>query len=241
MMYLLLHVASAGGCTPIALSELATTPAPAVFVLGERRGTQPDLARATRLVGRLRATGEAVTVALQAVSHDLQPVLDRYADGSIPTDALPDELNWGSRWGFPWAPYRPLVTGALHGDTVVGIGHEPAPQPNGTAVPRAPGYARILADAMSGHPMPAELEGRFVQMVSWLDHRMARSAAHGWSNDGYLVVVVDRLHVEGAKGVPWQLQRMVEAPVIPVLLGDPGACYPQDRYLDSPLDFLGLP
>lgn len=230
-MIALIGAALAGGCTPSTLGELAQIEAPAVLVLGERKGTQPDLWRATRLVGRLRSTGEPVTVALQAVDLDAQPVLDRYGAGEIEPSDLPGLLGWQQHWGFPYRPYERLVTGALHGDRVVGVGVQVERQPPDAVAPRPPGYARILGDAMAGHYMPPELEPAFAQTVSWFDHRTARAAMEGWNGRGFLVVIADRLHVEGGKGIGWQLQRMVEAQVSTVSLGGPGACYEGDLYL----------
>ncbi|MCB9691764.1 MAG: ChaN family lipoprotein [Alphaproteobacteria bacterium] len=233
-MIALLAAAHAGDCAQTTLADLAETPGPAVFVLGERRGTQPDLGRAARLVARLRASGEPVTVALQAVQADKQPVLDRYGNGEVALTDLPGLLDWQGSWGFPWTAYQRLVTGAIHGDRVVGVGLPLERQPEGAIAPRPPGYIQVLSDAMSGHYMPPQLEPAFVQTVSWLDHRTALEAMQNWSGEGYLVVVADRLHVEGGKGIGWQLQRLVEAPVASVLLGGPGACYDGDLYLGAP-------
>lgn len=230
-MIWLIGPAWAGTCASTTLGSLSATPAPAVFVLGERRGTPTDLARASRLVARLRGSGEPVTVALQAVELDKQSVLDRYADGGVEPSDLPGLLDWARVSGFPFAPYERLVTGALHDDKVLGIGLPLARRPDGVPLPLPPGYGAVLADAMSGHPMPALLEGELVQSVAWMDHRMARAAIENWTGKGYLVIVVDRLHVEGGKGVGWQAQRLVDAPVKSVLLGDAGACYDGDTHL----------
>lgn len=239
-MILWLASAHAAPCVPTTLAELAATPAPAVIVLGERRGTQPDLARAARLVARLRATGEPITVGLQAIGKDKQPVLDRYADGQVEPSDLPGLLDWTPTAaekdplgyaGFPYAAYERLVTGALYEDTVLAVGVPFRLLPDDATLPLPPAYGTLLADAMGEHPMPATLEGSFAQTMAWMDHRIARTAVEGWTGKGYLVLVVDRVHVEGGKGVGWQAQRLVEAPVTSVLLGGPGACYPDDRTL----------
>ena len=230
-MIALIASALANGCTQTTITELAEIPAPAVFVLGERKGTQPDLWRANRVISRLRSSGEPITVALQAVPADKQPVLDRYENGEIEPSDLPGLLDWHARWGFPWQPYERLVTGALHEDRVIGVGLRVEPQPEDAIAPRPPGYIRVLSDAMGGHYMPPELEPGFVQTVSWFDHRTAKTAYEGWNGRGYLIVIADRLHVEGGKGISWHLQRLVDVPVTTVDLGGPGACYDGDRYL----------
>lgn len=223
--------AQAGTCTPTTLGTLGQVPAPAVFVLGERKGTQPDLARASRLVARLRATGSPVTVALQAVNVEKQPVLDRYAQGEIPPEDLSGRLDWYSTWGFPYPPYTKLVTAANGGAEVLGVGVPFARKPPDRPGALPPGYRAVLADAMGGHYMPVELEDEFVQTVAWFDQRVAKASIEGWSGHGYLVVLADRTHVEGGKGISWQLQRMTKAPVFAVLLGDPGRCYDGDQHL----------
>ncbi|MCB9679221.1 MAG: ChaN family lipoprotein [Alphaproteobacteria bacterium] len=230
-MIALLATALASGCEQTTLGELAATPGPAVFVLGERMGTQPDLARAARLVSKLRGTGAPVTVALQALPPDRQPVLDRYAKGELQSVDLPGLLDWGAANGFPYGAYEQLVTGAAWGGEVIAIGAPVEARPADTPVPIPPGYIAILQDGMAGHPMPVPLESAFVQTVTWLDFRLARSAIEGWKGEGYLVIVADRTHVEGGKGIGWQAQRLTEAPVKSVLLGGPGSCYDKDLYL----------
>jgi hypothetical protein len=84
---------------------------------------------------------------------------------------------------------------------------------------------------MAGHFMPVPLEAEFVQTVTWMDHRLARAAIEGWKGKGYLVIVADRTHVEGGKGIGWQAQRLTDAPVTTVLLSGPGSCYDKDAYL----------
>lgn len=224
-------VSNAAKCQPTTIGALAKQPAPAIFVLGERRGTQPDLARATRLMHRLTSTGEPVTVALQAVSTDKQAVLDRYAQGVLPSTDLPGLLDWSASNGFPYRPYEPLVTAAIQETDVLAVGVPVEMRPADVPVPLAPGYIATLQDAMSGHLMPPELESRFVQTVSWTDHRIAQRAIENWDHQGYLVIVADRLHVEGGKGISYQASRMSGADLLTVNLSGEGACYPGDQYL----------
>jgi hypothetical protein len=98
------------------------------------------------------------------------------------------------------------------------------------AVP--PVYFHVLADALGEGPMPPELETRFVEQVAWIDQQLATKALEGWTEEGYLVVLVDRLHVQGGLGVAWQLERMTEVPVSAALLADAGTrCVESDRIL----------
>jgi len=102
------------------------------------------------------------------------------------------------------------------------------------AVP--PVYIHALADALGEGPMPPELESRFVEQVAWIDQQLASKALESWNGQGFLVVLVDRLHVQGGLGVEWQLARMTETPVSAALLADAGArCVESDRVLRLPL------
>lgn len=233
MVTLLAAVALASSpttCSTVPFSEVWSIPPPAVIVLGERKGTQPDLLRAERVVRRL-SRQSAVTLALEAVHHEQQPILDRYAQGAITPFDLPDLLRWREHWSFPWSSYERIVTSAVLGVNVVAVGLDPGPRPPEARFPVPPGYVHVLADAMGEHAMPVTLESSFVELVAWRDHTMAQRAVSAWDGEGYLVILADRLHVEGGKGIGWQVGRLTEAPVHSYLLASTGACYAGDKVL----------
>jgi len=231
ILWFALSAHAADACAPIGLGKALKAPAPAVFVLGERKGTQPDLARAERVVRRL-ARKAPVTLALQAVHRSQQPVLDGYARGELAPSDLPGLLGWKGHWGFDFVPYQDLVTAAVDDVQVLAVGlDEQARPPEDAQVQVPPGYTHVLADAMGQHAMPAALAMDFASWMAWRDHAVASAALEGWSGEGYLVILADRLHVEGGKGVSWQAERLTSAPVHTLLLADDGACYPGDRYL----------
>lgn len=235
MIWLVATLAAAlgaqGDCEIIGMGDILANPPPAVIVLGERHGTQPDLARAWRVVRRLD-NNAPVTLALQAVDHDLQPVLDRFARGEMDPEALEGELYWGETWGFPWRPYQPLVTAELRDVHVVGIGDDDVePPPDDAEFPVPGGYMSILRDALGDNSMPLGLQSGFVRTFAWQDHQVASRALQAWDGDGYLVILVARAHVAGGKGVGWQAGLITEHPVESYLLawgGDP-ACYRADQ------------
>lgn len=217
-------------CAKVGMGHVMSLPAPAVVVLGERKATQPDLVRAHRIVGRLAARAP-VTLALEAVDRSVQPVLDEVAS-TRDIEGLEDKLAFHEHWGFGYAPYAPLVERAALGVKVVGVGLPRGPRPADVPVPLPPGYMHVLRDGMGEQEVPTELESRFVQMVAYRDHSIASRAIGSWSGEGYLVILADRLHVEGNKGIQWQAQRMTAAPVHAFLLADAGAaCYPGDQIL----------
>jgi hypothetical protein len=111
-----------------------------------------------------------------------------------------------------------------------------ARKPADAALAVPPVYIHVLADALGEGPMPAELETRFVEQVAWIDTQLATKALEGWNGEGFLVVLVDRLHVQGGLGVAWQLERLTELPVSAALLADAGTrCVESDRILRGSL------
>jgi uncharacterized iron-regulated protein len=219
------------GCTKIGKGSVLSVAAPAVIVLGERHGTQPDLQRAQSVVYRLQKRAE-VTLALEAVHARYQSTLDSWADGRMTPEALPESLAWETSWGFPWKPYEALVTAAVWGGVrkVVGVGLDLGPPPPEAEFPVPTGYMALLADSMAGHEVAAAQQERFVRSMAWRDYSIAHSAVEAWNGEGYLVIVAGRGHVEGGKGIPWQADHMVRVPVHSFVLAwaDP-PCYDDDK------------
>jgi len=205
-------------CAPTTIGTLAQEPRPVVIVAGARKGSSTDAGRAWRLVKRLAAQGP-VTVALEPVHRDQQAALDQWGQGHLPDEGLADRLGVADHWGFAADPFLRLITAHKSvGATVVAIGATPAVPARDELIPQPPAYMHVLADTMSGAPIPVELEGRFMAMVARHDHLLATAAIQSWSGDGALVIVADRLHVEGGKGVSWQAGLLQSAPVHNVLL-----------------------
>lgn len=218
-------------CETMRFPDIAAIEAPAVIVLGERHGHAKDLRRADKLVGTLARTAP-VRVALEAVHRKYQPILDRFAAGKLRDRDLPELLAWDESWGFAWRPYRGLVTAHMYGASVVAAGLDLGKAPEGAEFPVPPRYLDLLRPMMGDHPMPIGMEGRFVQSMAWRDFGIASRAAEGWDGKGYLVVVTGRGHVEGGKGVTWQLERLVDAPIhgITLVAGPDPTCHPGDVY-----------
>lgn len=222
--------APAAECETVSFRDVIDVEAPAVIVLGERHGHQPDLRRAGRVVSRLARTAP-VQVGIEAVHQRYQPVLDAFAAGRADASDLPELMDWEGSWGFRWRPYQPVVTAAVDGATVRAAGLDLGPMPEDAQVPIPPAYFDILRDAMAGHEMDPSMASGFVAAMAWRDHRIAALSAEGWSGEGYLVIVTGRGHVEGGKGVNWQVQRMVDAPVHSFVLakGPNPPCHPGDK------------
>jgi hypothetical protein len=111
-----------------------------------------------------------------------------------------------------------------------------ARRPPETTVAVPPLYMHALADTFGEGPIPVELEARFVEQVAWIDHQLATKAFESWNGQGFLVVLVDRLHVQGGLGVQWQLDRLSDVPVSAALLAEAGTrCVEADRILRTSL------
>jgi uncharacterized iron-regulated protein len=223
-------LAGGGACERIGFAEVVDVPAPAVLVLGERHGVQPDLMRAARVMRTLAERGP-VTVALEAVHERYQPILDGFARGEIEADDLEALLEWETSWGFSYRAYAPLVTAASEGARVIAAGLDLGPRPETRGVPLPGGYREILAASMGGHPVTPGTESDFLQAMAWRDFRIAELGVRGWDGQGVLLIVTGRGHVEGGLGVSWQAQRMTPAPVRAAVLkpGRNPPCWEGDR------------
>lgn len=219
-------------CSKIGAGAVAGDEPAQVLVLGERKGVGTDQARARRLLKRMAKRGP-VTLALQIVPLTDQEALDRVAAGTLAPGGFAAETGFAERAGFGIDAWAELLTTASElGATLLAIGQPVEPRPEGALLPMPPGYIHVLADAMSDAPVPLELESRYVERVAWLDHRLAASALERWTGEGTLILLVDRLHVEGNLGAQWQAERLSEVPVRSALLANAGAaCYPGDRVL----------
>jgi len=231
MWTLLLAVAHAS-CTPTTLGQLADQPEPSVLVLGERRGMAQDVKRAHKLAKKLTKRGP-VTLALQAVPVELQEALDAHAGGRLTDEQLLAKVDLPTNWGFDVPAYsKLLLAGQTPGLELVAVGVPPEMAPEGVIVPLPPAYMHVLGDTMGEHPIPVEREGRFSSLVAYTDHRVAARAVDAWDGQGFLLIVADRLHVEGAKGISWQASLLTEHPAVSVLLeASDTPCYSGDLAL----------
>jgi uncharacterized iron-regulated protein len=234
-MLLWIAAAFAHTCDDITLDELVERPAPAVLVLGERHGNKSDMKRAYGVVQELVASGEPVTLAMEAVHEDNQPVLDAFEAREFGKGKLPRKLDWSKTWGFPWKPYKKLVTSSRKGVNVVAAGLKLGPKPDDREVEIPEGYDAFLMDIMGahGHGMDPEMKARFSTSMAWRDFRIAELAVEGWDGNGYLVILTGKGHIEGGMGTNWQLpklEKVGETPVVSAVLDHEGArCLEGDR------------
>ena len=240
MLWLLgtIAVGFAEPCDRVGIADVLAVPPPAILVLGERHGTQPDLRRAAQIVSRL-ARRSPVTLALEVIPEGKQPVLDAWARGEIDPLELRDALDWQASVGFPWPPYEPLVTAALQEVRVVAVGVETERPPPEASFPVPGGYMSVLREAMGEQAVPLALQSSFVRTLAWEDYRIAHQAVEAWDGRGYLVLLTARGRVEGGRGVSWQAELLRPEPVESFVLAwatNP-PCFPGDRvWHQSPLE-----
>ena len=212
------HAALPEGCETTSLAELAEVDGPVVYVLGERFGHGVDQRRAARLIERLADVGP-VQVAVESVHRKYQPVIDAYAARRAEADDLPELLDFETSWGFSWEAYRPVLTlGRTANVKLVAAGLDRGAVPGEVQPPIPPRYLDLLRPSLGEHPLPLGEGQRLVTAYAFRDHALATKAVSGWTGRGALVVIVGSERVFDGAGVPWQLDRLVDVPVKPVIL-----------------------
>lgn len=78
------------------------------ILIGEGHRNVCDHEVQQTLLQALAATDRPLSVGLEMVAVDMQPVLDDFAAGRVEVDALEEELQWNAKWGYPFSLFRPL-------------------------------------------------------------------------------------------------------------------------------------
>ena len=93
----------------LTLEEITRISADKDYILiGEGHKNVCDHRVQQALLKALTATDRPLSVGLEMVSVDMQPVLDDFAAGRVEVDALEEELQWNAKWGYPFSLFRPL-------------------------------------------------------------------------------------------------------------------------------------
>lgn len=232
MMLLLAALAHAQeSCDYVGLySAIDEVSAPAILVLGERKGTPLDLDRAERLVGALTRSGDPVTLAFEAIDASFQAVLEDVERNAIPAEAIAERVEWDDRWGFSSEAYLPLLARGAMGVDLVAAGLPYGLKPADAVVAVPSGYYFALSDSMGDAPVPVSFEETLTNAFAWRANQIAAAAIAGWSGEGFLVIVADRALVEGGLGVSWHAARLAEVPVRAVVLANADSpCIAGDR------------
>ena len=80
-----------------------------------------------RVVAALAASDTPPAIGLEMVGVDKQPILDDFAKGQVEPGDLAEELEWRTRWGYPFSLFRPLFVVAQRNSLpVAGLNLPPA-------------------------------------------------------------------------------------------------------------------
>ena len=92
------------------------------ILVGEGHRNETDHKVQQVLLRELSSNGDGVTLGLEMVAEDMQPVLNDFAKGQVTVDALAEELQWGKRWGDNFFMFREHFATALRNSVpVVGL------------------------------------------------------------------------------------------------------------------------
>jgi len=208
MTFLIWTMVAFGGdaCETISLSDIAAVPEPAIIVLGERRGAQPDLARARRVLSRLQRDADGgVMLATDLVHHKYQKHLNAYTSGQTDLSTLEESLEWSNHSATSFTPYGQLFRLAEKGLQLRAVGTEWIGPPENVHPPVPGVYPSLVSSAVPEDNLPFGLDSRIAETMAYWDYQVAMRAVNEWDGRGYLVILTDRARTEGGGGVPWQL------------------------------------
>lgn len=78
------------------------------ILIGEGHKNVCDHKTQRMLLSALSSTETPPAVGLEMVAVDMQPILDDFGKGQVEIDALEEELQWSTKWGYPFSLFRGL-------------------------------------------------------------------------------------------------------------------------------------
>jgi len=78
------------------------------ILIGEGHKNVCDHNVQQRVLAALAATDRPPAVGLEMVAVDMQPVLDDFGKGQVEVAGLEEELQWSTRWGYPYSLFSGL-------------------------------------------------------------------------------------------------------------------------------------
>lgn len=206
-------------CSTISLSDVVSVPESSIIVLGARRGAQPDVARAQRVIKALQAkTQHPVTLAIDFVHHSFQGQFDAFGQGHLDPLELETQLEWTQHSATTFKPYGRLFKTVVEHGMIYAVGSDlESPPPDvGTPIPGV--YPDMVNSVIPEGQLVFGLDNRIAETMAYWDYQIANRALNEWDQQGYLVILTDRSRVEGGGGVPWQLVQRKTPPVYAFLL-----------------------
>jgi uncharacterized iron-regulated protein len=205
-----------------------------VIYFGEEHHNRFHVMAAVKVLEALLVQGRRPAVALEMLSWDAQPALNRYLAGEISTADFLHEIRWDETWGGAFEDYAPLIDfGRQHHlpvlalnppralvRRVVAVGLakalselEPAGLGIGHPIPDDPRYAELITKQIKlCHPgMSAQGYQRMLEASLFRDEAMAKTIAGYLSDrkpdDGPLVSYTGSGHIQYQLPVPNRVLR----------------------------------
>ena len=76
------------------------------IIVGEGHRNAWDHKVQQRILASLSESGDGISLGLEMVAVDMQQVLDDFGKGQIELDDLVGELQWSTKWGYPFSMFR---------------------------------------------------------------------------------------------------------------------------------------
>ena len=93
--------------TPVDFDKITEIAAGYDYILiGEGHRNPVDHKVQQAVLEALSGNGDGLSLGLEMVSVDKQPVLDDFGKGQVAVDDLAEELEWAERWGYPFTFFR---------------------------------------------------------------------------------------------------------------------------------------
>lgn len=78
------------------------------ILIGEGHKNPIDHKVQQRVLSALAASENGPSIGLEMIAADMQPVLNDFGKGLVSVDDLEEELQWDTKWGYPYKHFRPL-------------------------------------------------------------------------------------------------------------------------------------
>lgn len=201
------------------------------ILIGEGHKNPCDHKVQQRILAGLATSENGPSLGLEMVAVDMQPVLNDFGNGMVSVDALEEELQWSTKWGYPYSNFRGLfeivnrnslpvaglnvptsVTKKISKEGMESLSEEELLFMPTEIIPPAREQAEILDMIFSQHQGldadNATQRERFQLVQSIWDSKMAEEAVRLHTEYNWPVFVIAGAgHVENGWGIARRIQR----------------------------------
>jgi len=221
-------------------------------VIGEGHTNACDHKMQQALLQGLSRNGRPLSLGLEMIGVDKQPVLDDFGKGQVRVEALEEELDWKKRWGYPFELFRghfelaekrclPVAGINVPPDVVRKVSEEGVEKldsleasymPEEVVMPpqeQRDSLMEVLALHEGGDEADEERAERFLYIQSVWDSMMAEQAVKLRARyDWPVVLVAGGGHVEYGWGIPDRIRRLDPDAVVMTVMPWRGREYDPD-------------